>query len=80
MVGGVVGVTLIFALLWFFIRRRSLKQPPPQEERMPIKGAPVTQFDHIQYAGQLSELAGQNVSELASPSRRAHELPGNPKS
>lgn len=76
-VGGVAGIAIFSALLWYIIRRRSLQQPH-QEGEVLVNEASMSQKIPSKDAGQPSELSGHQVHEMESPRQLAHELPGSP--
>ncbi|KAJ5841258.1 hypothetical protein N7534_011088 [Penicillium rubens] len=79
-VGGVAGLAIIVALLWYFMRRRPLKQQP--QAQTPVTGAAMLQHESFQPPGIPSELDGNaSVSELPSHKENTlHELPESAKS
>ena len=70
-VGGVAGLAIICALLWYFIRRQSQKH-----KGMPVTEAPMVQSSPNQFPTQPNELDGQPMAELSS-NQPVHELPGH---
>ncbi|KAJ5266284.1 hypothetical protein N7524_007302 [Penicillium chrysogenum] len=79
-VGGVAGLAIIVALLWYFMRRRPQKQQP--QAQTPVTGAAMLQHESFQPPGIPSELDGNaSVSELPSHKENTlHELPESAKS
>lgn len=76
MVGGVAGLAIILVLLWYFMRRRSQKQPP--QEGTPTTEASVIQSGPVLSSDKPSELSGQRyVAELENIP--VHELLENPR-
>ncbi|KAJ5165462.1 uncharacterized protein N7500_007292 [Penicillium coprophilum] len=90
-VGGVAGLAIIFALFWFFMRRRSKKQL--QQNPAPVTEASMAQYHSVPPSDirselgspstRPSELEGQaSVSELPGhkdETPTVHELPENPR-
>ena len=70
-VGGVAGLTIICALLWYFMRRQSQNQ-----KGIPVTEAPMVQSSPNQFPDKPNELDGQHVAELSS-NQPVHELPGH---